>query len=139
MFVANEVLQGCLIHVRRLCESASGSLTGVGEGDSAVSLVNLDRQKTLTLEEFKQEQFSQGKIARDQLKTLREKIIEIVWESCAVSRGGLVFMFIATVKWVIFAGFYFRYIHDLLMEREFNTPQIILSNFEIRENLTPRK
>ena len=32
-----------------------------------------------------------------------------------------------TVKGVIFAGFYFRYIHDLLMEREFNTPQIIVN------------
>ena len=29
-----------------------------------------------------------------------------------------------TVKWVIFAGVYFRYIHDLGMERKFNTPRI---------------
>ena len=32
---------------------------------------------------------------------------------------------IYTVKWVLFTGFYFRYIRDLLMEREFNTPIII--------------
>ena len=29
-----------------------------------------------------------------------------------------------TVKGVIFVGFYFRYIHNLFIDREFNTPQI---------------
>ena len=28
LFAANEILQGCLLHVRSLCEAASGSLTG---------------------------------------------------------------------------------------------------------------
>ena len=32
---------------------------------------------------------------------------------------------IVIVKWVIFAGFYFRYIHNLLMECKFNTPQLV--------------
>jgi len=85
LFVANEVLQGCLIHVRGLCEYASSSRDGIGEGDSAIILVSLDRSKTLTLEDFKNVQFQQGKIALQQLNTFRKKIIDIVWESCAVS------------------------------------------------------
>lgn len=83
--MANEVLQGCLIHVRSLCEAASGSLTGVGKGDSAVSLIKLDKSLTLTLEEFKVVQEEQTEIAWKQLSALRDKMIDIAWESCAVS------------------------------------------------------
>lgn len=85
LFVANEVLQGCLIHVRGLCEAASGSLTGVGQGDSAICLIKLDRTQTFTLTEFKEIQQKQGGLALEQLNVLRSKIIDIVWESCAVS------------------------------------------------------
>ncbi|KAJ8308269.1 hypothetical protein KUTeg_013143 [Tegillarca granosa] len=75
--------KGCLIHVRGLCEAASGSLTGVGQGDSAISLIKLDRTQTFTLTEFKDIQQKQGAFALEQLNMLRNKIIDIVWESCA--------------------------------------------------------
>lgn len=83
--MANEVLQGCLIHVRSLCEAASGSLTGIGKGESAVSLIKLDKSLTMTLEEFKGVQHEQNDAAWKQLRALRDKIIDIAWESCAVS------------------------------------------------------
>ena len=85
LFVANEVLQGCLIHIRSLCEAASGSRTGVGKGESAISLIRLDKSLTLTLTEFKDIQTDQNALALKQLQALRDKIIDIAWESCAVS------------------------------------------------------
>lgn len=85
LFMANEILQGCLVHVRKLCESASGSLTGLGEGEHAISLVSLDKSQTLTLEDFMSIQAQQGDKALKQLNALRDKIINLVWESCAVS------------------------------------------------------
>lgn len=85
LFMANEILQGCLVHVRKLCEAASGSLTGLGEGEHAISLVSLDKSRTLTLEEFMSMQEQQGDKALKQLNALRDKIINLVWESCAVS------------------------------------------------------
>ncbi|WAR20146.1 DYH6-like protein, partial [Mya arenaria] len=83
LFVANEVLQGCLIHIRSLCEAASGSLTGEGWGESAISLIKLDKSLTLTLEEFMDVQREQNRLAWEQLNDLRTKIIDIAWESCA--------------------------------------------------------
>lgn len=83
LFMANEILQGCLVHVRKLCEAASGSLTGLGEGEHAISLVSLDKSRTLTLEEFMSMQEQQGDKALKQLNALRDKIINLVWESCA--------------------------------------------------------
>ncbi|XP_052105827.1 dynein axonemal heavy chain 6-like isoform X2 [Mytilus californianus] len=83
LFVANEVLQGCLIHVRSLLEAASGSRDGIGEKDSAIILIVVDRSATLTLDEFKDIQVVQAEKALGQLNTLRNKIIDIVWESCA--------------------------------------------------------
>ncbi|OWF46435.1 Dynein heavy chain 6, axonemal [Mizuhopecten yessoensis] len=83
LFVANEVLQGCLIHVRSLCEAACGSNRGIGEGESAVSLISMDRSTILTLQEFRDIQEKQGKLALVKLNALRRKIIDIVWESCA--------------------------------------------------------
>ena len=85
LFVANEVLQGCLIHVRSLLEAASGSRDGIGEKDSAIILIVVDRSATLTLDEFKDIQVVQAEKALGQLNSLRNKIIDIVWESCAVS------------------------------------------------------
>ena len=73
------------MHVRKLCEYASGSLSGLGEGESAITLIRLDKQKTLTLVEFMDEQKDQGAVALKQLNSLRENIIDLVWESCAVS------------------------------------------------------
>ncbi|XP_035825271.1 dynein heavy chain 6, axonemal [Aplysia californica] len=82
LFIANEVLQGCLVHVRSLCESAR-SVFKDGDTSSIIALVDLDPVATLTLQEFEGRQKNRCDRALHQLNTLREKIIEIVWESCA--------------------------------------------------------
>ena len=83
--MADEILQGCLLHVRSLCEAASSTHDGFGEGDSAIQLVKLDKTVTLTLEEFMERQRAQCDYGLEQLQSLRNKVVEIVWESCAVS------------------------------------------------------
>ncbi|XP_071080158.1 dynein axonemal heavy chain 6-like [Haliotis cracherodii] len=83
LFVANEVLQGCLIHVRCLCQAAKGISGKELDTSSEISLVSLDRSKTLMLQDFKACQRDQGVKALQQLSALRDKVIEIVWESCA--------------------------------------------------------
>ena len=85
LFAANEVLQGCLLHVRDLCEAASGSLSGEGISGAAISLVKLDKGVTLTLDEFVTAQEMQAEYALGQLTALRDKVVDIVWESCTVS------------------------------------------------------
>ncbi|RUS88167.1 hypothetical protein EGW08_004064, partial [Elysia chlorotica] len=84
LFMANEVLQGCLIHVRNLCESAR-SLVKDGDPSSIISLVELDPTVTMTLQDFETLQKGRCDRAFDQLTVLREKVIEVVWESCAVT------------------------------------------------------
>ncbi|KAH9496161.1 Dynein heavy chain 6, axonemal [Bulinus truncatus] len=82
LFIANEVLQGCLIHIRSLCESTKDVLRD-GTASTLISLVDLDPSQILTLQEFECRQKNRCDKALLQLNTLREKIIEIVWEACA--------------------------------------------------------
>lgn len=84
LFTVNEVLLGCQFHIRSLCEAVSGSLTGYGDGDSAILLVKLDKNVTLTLEEFIEIQKQQSEVALKKLNDLSNKVIQIVWEACAV-------------------------------------------------------
>lgn len=93
LFLANEVLQGCLLHVRGLCEAASCSTDGLGVGHSAISLVNLDRSQTLTLKQFMEAQKNHGDAALKKINALRDKIVSIVWESCAVRLQMCIFPF----------------------------------------------
>ncbi|XP_023930267.1 dynein heavy chain 6, axonemal [Lingula anatina] len=83
LFCANEVLQGCVLHVQSLCEAASGSLTGFGSGEAAICLVKVNKAVTLTLKEFVATQRLQGELALKQLFALRKKVIDVVWKSCA--------------------------------------------------------
>nr|KAI8735296.1 dynein heavy chain 6; axonemal-like [Biomphalaria glabrata] len=82
LFIANEVLQGCLIHVRSICESTKDVLKD-GSSSSLISLIELDPGATLNLEEFELRQKNRCDRALLQLNRLREQIIEIVWEACA--------------------------------------------------------
>ncbi|ESO83516.1 hypothetical protein LOTGIDRAFT_169210 [Lottia gigantea] len=82
LFTANEVLQGCLYHVKTLCEVARNGGKDMEE-DSIITLVDLDKSLTLTLEEFKTKQINQCNKALNQLNLLRESVIDIVWQSCA--------------------------------------------------------
>ena len=81
LFCANEVLQGCVIHVRSMCETACSSHTGLG----TVSFLCVERGKTYTLDDFVAHHTEQAKHVYELLSTLREKVVEIVFESCAVS------------------------------------------------------
>lgn len=80
LFLANEVLQGALVHIQSLCEAAKGACK---DGGCTILLTDLDYSKTLTLAEFQINQEQQCHKVHEQLKALRESIIDIVWESCA--------------------------------------------------------
>ena len=61
--------QGCLLHVRAMCEAASSSLTGHGiTPETAICLYDLDSRSTLTLKDFILAQQTQGDKALKQLK-----------------------------------------------------------------------
>ncbi|XP_074663059.1 dynein axonemal heavy chain 6-like [Tubulanus polymorphus] len=83
LFCANEILQGCLMHIRALCESACGSLRGEGTADSAVSLFTLNKDVTLTLTEFISLESAQCEKSLQQLRNLQNVIVSLVWETCA--------------------------------------------------------
>lgn len=67
-----------------LCEKASSSITGVGEGDDGIVLLYSDQQKTFTLKEFEEMQSKQAHEAKEKLAVLRVKVLEIVKEACEV-------------------------------------------------------
>ncbi|XP_055957039.1 uncharacterized protein LOC126821340 [Patella vulgata] len=83
LFIANEILQGCLVHVKTLCEVARGGCKNDKGDMSIISLVKLDKSKTLSLQTFKDIQKQQCSTALTQLNQLRENVIDIVWQSCA--------------------------------------------------------
>ena len=85
MFVANEVLQGCLLHIQSLCEAASGSLTGYGTEAAGIIFVSVDKNKTYSLSEFSEAQHEAAQRGIEKLLALRKQIVLVVWESCAVS------------------------------------------------------
>lgn len=92
LFCANEILQGCLLHVRSLCERASGSLTGYGVGENAIVLLDLKRKDCITLGEFISHQRVQGDIALKQLKAIENSVTDLVFEACAVSTARIFFI-----------------------------------------------
>lgn len=89
LFVANEILQGCLLHVQSLCEAASNSRTGYGTEDSGILFVNLDKRMTYMLSDFVQVQRVAAETGAERLLALRKHIVLVVWESCAVCKTAL--------------------------------------------------
>ena len=85
LFAANEILQRCLLYIRNQCESASSSLTGKGTGDKAISLIRVDPHMVITLDGFCRLQAEQCDAAFLQLSRIREKVMKLAWECCAVS------------------------------------------------------
>ena len=84
LFTTNEVLLGCLLHIRGMCESATLGVDFNGVRRSGISLIAVDRTMTLTLAQFEENQRRQRRLAESQLKALSEKVICLVWESCSV-------------------------------------------------------
>uniref|UniRef100_H3AD21 Uncharacterized protein n=1 Tax=Latimeria chalumnae TaxID=7897 RepID=H3AD21_LATCH len=82
LFIVDVVFQSCLLYVRALCETASSSNGGLGLGDSAIIFVKLDRSRSYLLDEFYNVQRHQCKHAFGQIESLRNKIIEMIKQSC---------------------------------------------------------
>ncbi|CAG5136730.1 unnamed protein product, partial [Candidula unifasciata] len=81
LFMLNEVLQGCLIHVQSLCENARNVIKE-GDTSSVISLLELEPVVTMTLQKFESIQKNRCDRALQQLFSLRENIVHIAWESC---------------------------------------------------------
>ena len=56
-----------------------------GIGDAAINLLSLDKSITYTLNDFIDIQIRQAQQAFEKITLLRNRVIELVWESCAVS------------------------------------------------------
>ncbi|PFX28824.1 Dynein heavy chain 1, axonemal [Stylophora pistillata] len=82
LFSATEASQQAILLVRALCEKASSSITGLGEGEEGICLLHVDPQKTFTLKEFVDAQTKQAQEAKEKLTALRVKVLEIVKEAC---------------------------------------------------------
>jgi hypothetical protein len=73
------------MHVRLLCERASGSRFGVGDGSSSIIMIKHNDKVTLTLEEFCRKQVNQINHSLDQLNSFKETVMDLVYDSCIVS------------------------------------------------------
>lgn len=71
--------------MRKLCERASSSRDGIGEGIDAITMINYDSEQTLTLSDFESMQYLQIEIALDKLRRLKEEIMDLTYISCVVS------------------------------------------------------
>ena len=84
LFTANEILQRCLLHIRSQCEAACSSLSGEGTGDKEITLIKVDPHTMLTLDTFCQQQAEQCDTALLKLMHMRDKIVRLAFECCAV-------------------------------------------------------
>lgn len=81
LFSANEVFQKTLLHVRNLCERASDSKTGLGEGENAILMVKLDPNLTYSLEDFSRIQHEQIDKAYNKLNLIQQEVINLAYVS----------------------------------------------------------
>lgn len=82
LFTSNDILSRCLLYVKQICELAVGTETG--QPESVISLVRLDKEAVLTLDEFMTAQTSQQHIALLKLTAVQENITDIVLHACQV-------------------------------------------------------
>ena len=79
-----DIFQKAILQVRRLCEDASSSLTGIGQGDQAIALLSVQPDLTHTLEEFCHSQQVQTEEANKKILKLRKTVLGIVKNACEV-------------------------------------------------------
>jgi hypothetical protein len=84
LFHANEIFQSVLLHVRMLCERASGSKNGLGVGDYGIIMVKFNPSVTITLEDFCKKQNDNIDYALNQLYQLKEEVMNLAYDSCLV-------------------------------------------------------
>ena len=99
LFSANEVLQSVLLHVRMLCERASGSKDGAGIDEHEIIMIKYDPNGTLNLDEFKRSQDIQIDIAYNKLKGVKEEIMNLAYVSCIVLFN---FFFVSTKLFILY-------------------------------------
>lgn len=71
-----------MLHVRDLCERASGSKTGLGEGRHAILMVKIDPNSTHSLGDFSRIQYEQIDHAFNKLKLIQQEVINLAYVSC---------------------------------------------------------
>ena len=98
MFLAKAASQKAILEVRELCENACSSITGLGVGEDAISLLHVDPDTTYTLELYEEAQFQQTKKARGKLEDLRKKVLAIVKEACEVRVQRTKLMLVGNLK-----------------------------------------
>ena len=81
LFTANEVFQRVLLHIRNLCERASGSKTGLGEDLHGITMVKFDASVTHTLQDFTRIQYEQIDLALEKLRAIKKEVIELAYVS----------------------------------------------------------
>ena len=84
LFSANEIFQSVLLHVRDLCERASGSKTSITIIESEITMIKYDPNATLSLEDFNRAQNNQINFALRQLQAIKEEIMDLCYVSCIV-------------------------------------------------------
>lgn len=76
------MFQKTLLHIRNLCERASGSKTGLGMGEHAILMVKIEPNSTHSLEDFSRIQHEQIDQAYNKLKLIQQEVINLVYVSC---------------------------------------------------------
>lgn len=86
LFLTQYTLQRAALSIRSWCEAASSSLDGRSSSDSAIALVVLTTDRTLSLDEFVSIQTRQRLMAEQKLKALYDNVIQIVSSVCQVNQ-----------------------------------------------------
>ena len=84
MFSANEIFQSVLLHVRAMCEKASGSKTSITLNENEITMLKYDPNVTLTLKDFNKVQENQINLALNQLRAIKDEVMDLCYVSCVV-------------------------------------------------------
>ena len=84
LFSVNEVFQSTLLYIRKLCERASNSRTGLGDGEHGITMISYDYAVTYQLDDFRTLQFRCVDASLTRLHALKEEIMDLAYASCIV-------------------------------------------------------
>nr|XP_028577583.1 dynein heavy chain 14, axonemal [Podarcis muralis] len=78
LFLADEILQKCLLYIQALCEDVSNTEKHKLSEDKTISFIKIDISHTYTLDEFCEEQYKQSQQALTQLQDFKDKVIKVI-------------------------------------------------------------
>ncbi|XP_053239011.1 dynein axonemal heavy chain 14 isoform X1 [Podarcis raffonei] len=78
LFLADEILQKCLLYIQALCEDVSNTEKHKLSEDKTISFIKIDISHTYTLDEFCEEQYKQSRQALTQLQDFKDKVITVI-------------------------------------------------------------